>query len=151
MRREALAFAAVLALLACGGEGSSPPAAPAPGAEAPAPGGGEAPPDPGSGSPPPAGGDEVAAVDGAALFAARCALCHGSAGDGKGPTGMALEPPPRDFGEPAWQDSVSDEHIERVIAQGGPSVGLSGLMPAHPDLDADELAALRGHVRSFRR
>jgi hypothetical protein len=64
---------------------------------------------------------------------------------------MALEPPPRDFGDPAWQDSVSDEHIERVVAEGGPSVGLSGLMPAHPDLDPGELAALRAHVRSFRR
>jgi len=142
MGREGLAIGAVLALLACGGEGGSPPAGGDPGSQAPAQGGGAAPGDPVPESPP---------VDGAALFTARCALCHGSAGDGKGPTGMALEPPPRDFGDPAWQDSVSDEHIERVVAEGGPSVGLSGLMPGHPDLDPDELAALRAHVRSFRR
>jgi len=137
----ALGCALLLAIGACG-EGSVTPGARE--AEAPpaAPGPPEAPPAP----------TPAAASDGAALYAQRCATCHGAAGDGKGPGGAGLAPPPRDFRDPAWQASVSDAHIEGVIAGGGPSVGLSPLMPAQADLAARpaELAALRTHVRGFR-
>ena len=57
----------------------------------------------------------------------------------------ALTPKPRDFSSPAWQASVTDEHIEKTILEGGQAVGLSMLMVANPDLASkpDVIKALR--------
>lgn len=81
----------------------------------------------------------------------RCATCHGALGKGDGALGMQLQPKPRDLTLAAWQSSVTDEHIEKVIAGGGQSVGLSMLMPANPDIVSkpDVIKALRAHVRSL--
>jgi mono/diheme cytochrome c family protein len=143
-----VAAAAVLigALAGCGGDEGRP--APGPTA-APAKPSAPAPAEPAApAAPPPAAGET-----GAAIYAARCATCHGADGDGRGAAAVGLTPSPRDFRDPAWQASVSDARIEQVIAQGGPSVGLSPLMPPHPDLAADRarLQAVRAHVRSLRR
>ena len=74
-------LAAALALVACGeGESSDPPARPpsqVPPAAAPAP---ESAAPPGPQTPP----ARPVLADGAALFRARCATCHGEAGDGNG-------------------------------------------------------------------
>lgn len=78
-----------------------------------------------------------------AFFAGRCAMCHGDAGRGDGPAGKALTPQPRNFTDRGWQTSVTDQHIEKVILNGGPSVGKSPLMPAHGDL-ANNPALLKG-------
>jgi mono/diheme cytochrome c family protein len=85
------------------------------------------------------------------IYKSRCAMCHGPSGKGDGPAGAAFDPKPRDLGDPAWQRSVTDEHIERAILSGGPAVGKSPLMPASPDLAAkpDVLKALRVLVRNF--
>lgn len=87
------------------------------------------------------------------FYAGRCVPCHGSAGRGDGPTGVALTPKPRNFTDRAWQRSVTDLHIEKVILQGGPSVGKSPLMPPHGDLSGkpELLAAMREVVRGFGR
>lgn len=87
------------------------------------------------------------------FFASRCVPCHGPAGRGDGPTGLALDPHPRNFTDRAWQKSVTDMHIEKVILQGGPSVGKSPLMPPHGDLSGkpELLAAMREVVRGFGR
>jgi high-affinity iron transporter len=90
-------------------------------------------------------------ADGATLFRERCAMCHGEAGDGNGQLAGALDPRPRDFRRADWQETVSDAHIENVISRGGPSTGLSPIMPAHPDLNPGQLASLRAHVRSLAR
>jgi hypothetical protein len=78
-------------------------------------------------------------------------MCHGPTGKGDGPAGAALSPKPRDLGDPAWQKSVTDEHIEKIILNGGPAVGKSPLMPANPDLSSkpDVIKALRAMVRGF--
>jgi len=85
------------------------------------------------------------------IFKARCTLCHGSTGKGDGPAGAALAPKPRDMSDPAWQTSVTDAHIEQIIAGGGVAVGKSPLMPANPDLVAKPavIQALRQLVRGF--
>jgi mono/diheme cytochrome c family protein len=86
------------------------------------------------------------------LFQARCAMCHGPDGSGKGPASAGLKPQPRDFGDPAWQDSVTDEHIEKTIERGGLAVGKSPLMPPHPDLAGKPVVkALRKYIRTMRR
>jgi mono/diheme cytochrome c family protein len=85
------------------------------------------------------------------IYKTRCTTCHGPAGKGDGPAAAALNPKPRDLGDPAWQKSVTDEHIEKIILGGGPAVGKSPLMPANPDLASkpDVVKALRVLVRNL--
>jgi mono/diheme cytochrome c family protein len=84
------------------------------------------------------------------IYTGRCTMCHGPAGTGGGPAAAALNPKPRDLGDPAWQKSVTDEHIEKIILGGGPAVGKSPLMPANPDLGSkpDVIKALCVLVRN---
>ncbi len=89
-----------------------------------------------------------AARAGAALFAAHCADCHGTDGDGRGPGAASLVPKPRDFraavfkfrttrGQPTREDLVA------VITDGVPGTG----MPGFPTLSAADRLALAEHVR----
>ena len=81
----------------------------------------------------------------------RCTTCHGAGGTGDGAAAAALTPKPRNFTLADWQKSVTDEHIEKVIVEGGQAVGLSMMMTANPDLASkpDVVKALRAHVRSL--
>jgi mono/diheme cytochrome c family protein len=87
------------------------------------------------------------------IFATRCTTCHGAQGGGDGPGSAALEPKPRNFQDPAWQDSVSDEHIEKIVMYGGAAVGRSPTMPGNPDLMSkpEVVRALVAHVRGLSR
>jgi hypothetical protein len=87
------------------------------------------------------------------FFAARCVMCHGEAGRGDGPTGKTLTPQPRNFTDRTWQASVTNDHIEKVIINGGPAIGKSPLMPPHGDLSAkpELLHAMRDLVRELGR
>ena len=78
-------------------------------------------------------------------------MCHGASGKGDGPAGMALNPRPRNWTDPAWQKATPDAEIEKAIVGGGQAVGKSVLMPANPDLkDKPEVVkALLGIVRGF--
>lgn len=67
-----------------------------------------------------------------------CTSCHGMIGQGDGPQGAALHA--RDFSDPSWQASVTDEQIGVSIRRG------KGSMPAF-DLPDD---TLRGLVRLIR-
>ncbi|MBZ0115974.1 MAG: c-type cytochrome [Sandaracinaceae bacterium] len=86
------------------------------------------------------------------IFSTRCAVCHGGQGAGDGPGSAGLSPRPRNLTEAAWQDSVEDSYIERIIQYGGAAVGKSAAMPSNPDLGGrpEVIAALREHVRSLR-
>jgi uncharacterized membrane protein len=86
-----------------------------------------------------------------ALFDSLCASCHGADGKAETPTAQALTPRPRAYVDAAWQQTVSDEQLAKVIVEGGAAVGKSPLMPANPDL-ANKPAvvqALVKRVRSF--
>lgn len=85
------------------------------------------------------------------IYATRCVTCHGATGAGDGPGSAALDPPPRDFRDAAWQSSVDDAHIEQIIQYGGAAVGRSPAMPGNPDLAAkpEVVAELRAYVRSL--
>lgn len=47
-----------------------------------------------------------------------CASCHGTAGDGRGPTGAGLVPPPRDFTCAATMDQLSDGQLFWITKYG---------------------------------
>lgn len=80
-----------------------------------------------------------------------CVTCHGKTGHGDGPGAAGINPKPRSFSDKAWQASVTDEHIAKVIVEGGKAAGKSELMAANPDLagKADVVADLVKKVRSY--
>jgi mono/diheme cytochrome c family protein len=86
------------------------------------------------------------------VFKAKCVVCHGDHGAGDGPGAAALNPKPRAFSAPDWQSSVDDDHIKKIIVQGGAAVGKSAAMPGNPDLRnkpeiVDELVKI---IRAFK-
>lgn len=78
-----------------------------------------------------------------ALFNARCASCHGSAGQGDGaerPPGTTMP----DFTSSAYQQKRTDAEIHGVIKMG------RGMMPAFGDqLTEVGIAALVQHIRAL--
>ena len=78
-------------------------------------------------------------------------VCHGAGGHGDGPGAAALNPKPRNYTDAAWQKSISDEAIAKIIVSRGAAVGKSPSMPANPDL-ASKPSVVSGFVsivRSF--
>ena len=57
-----------------------------------------------------------------------CTTCHGPTGDGQGPVGKSLNPPPRDFTKGDFKYGGSDQEIFDVISNGAASKGGSPLM-----------------------
>jgi len=94
-------------------------------------------------------GDERAA----ALFGQLCQTCHGPNGDGNGPVAASLPVKPRNYTDPAWQASVTDEQIKDIIVKGGAAVGKNAMMPGNPNLadDPDELNGLVKIIRGFKK
>jgi uncharacterized membrane protein YozB (DUF420 family) len=89
-------------------------------------------------------------VDVPELFARRCAVCHGPRGHGDGLAAQAMQPRPRNFAEPSFQSSRTDEALRSVIKHGGTARALSASMPAHPDLSTEQVDALIRFIRSTR-
>ena len=61
------------------------------------------------------------------LYEQNCLTCHGPKGDGKGPAGVLLKPPPRDFNMPLnqWTHSKGDlKKVFDVISKGVPNTGM---------------------------
>jgi high-affinity iron transporter len=75
---------------------------------------------------PPKGTPELLA-QGKKLYEQNCAPCHGAKGDGKGPAGVALKPPPRTFNLPLrqWTYSKGDlKKVFEVITKGIPNTAM---------------------------
>ena len=85
------------------------------------------------------------------IFRVRCVTCHGTDGTGSGPGAAALNPKPRNYADPVWQQATKDEDIKNIIIVGGAAVGKSPGMPSNPDLrDKPEVVnGLLEIVRSF--
>ncbi|NVB78594.1 MAG: c-type cytochrome [Kofleriaceae bacterium] len=83
------------------------------------------------------------------MFMTVCAMCHGSDGTGNGPAAENLNPKPRNYTDPAWQASVTDEEIKKTILLGGQGVGKSASMPGQPQLK-DQPEVLDGLVKIIR-
>jgi mono/diheme cytochrome c family protein len=85
------------------------------------------------------------------IYEQRCVVCHGATGKGDGAGAANLNPKPRSFGDAAWQKSVEDESIRKVIVGGGPAIGKNAIMPPNPDLKqkAGVVQGLLEIVRGF--
>jgi mono/diheme cytochrome c family protein len=154
--RARLALACVALALACGSdEPSAAPPAPAP-APAPPPAA-SAPPAPAPAEPAPAapaapaaGGAEDAVARGAAHYQTLCASCHGPRGHGDGPAGQNLDPKPAHHDDGRYMNALSNEHLFKVIKEGGASVGKSPLMaPWGGALSDDQIRDVIAYVRSL--
>lgn len=70
------------------------------------------------------------AAKGKETFQTTCAACHGAEGKGDGVAAQALDPKPRNLNDAAYVSTLSDEHLYKVISEGGAAVGLSPMMAA---------------------
>lgn len=106
------------------------------------------------------GGTTMAAAGGAAAaggfsaassYGTMCATCHGAEGAGNGPAGVALDPPPANFTDPAFWVERDRARIVTVLKEGATAVGGSPLMISYDPLYTDEqIEALADYVMSFR-
>lgn len=100
--------------------------------------------------PAPANGSTPPADPITAKYEQFCTPCHGSEGRGDGAGAAALNPKPRNFAEAAWQNSVDDARIAKVIREGGASVGLSASMTAWGAiLNEEEIKGIVAKVRQL--
>lgn len=77
-----------------------------------------------------------------------CAACHGLLGDGTGPVGRTLSPPPRNFRHvAAFRNGDDEAAIAQTLATGIPN---GGAMPLYAHLTNAERRALALYVLSFR-
>ena len=82
---------------------------------------------------------------GRAAFETNCATCHGTGGDGKGPAGMYLTPPPRHFGVDPFKQGDSVEAIFGTL-----QTGIAGTpMVSFAHLPEDDRWAIAWYVAHF--
>lgn len=92
-------------------------------------------------------GDPAAGKQAYAVF---CASCHGSTGKGDGPAAAALPTKPRSLSDASYMNTLTDQHLFKVIKEGGPSVGKSPLMPAWGgQLDDQQVWNVVAYVRNL--
>jgi hypothetical protein len=82
-------------------------------------------------------------------YRSTCAPCHGPEGRADGQMAQSLNPRPRNYHDPTWQDSVTDDQIRQIIQLGGKKTGKSELMPGHPEYSDELLNGLVHMIREF--
>lgn len=92
-----------------------------------------------------AGGNEnIGDSKGAHLYAKKCATCHGTLGDGNGPSAAFLNSKPADFTRPGfWKDDI-EKKVLNAVKKG------KGEMPSI-HLEQQEIRAIIGYIRNFSR
>jgi mono/diheme cytochrome c family protein len=71
-------------------------------------------------------------------------MCHGVAGDGQGPAGSGLSPPPTDLTNPRYWQTTTNQKIAKATLKG------VGVMPAF-DFNPAEIKAVIDYMRTFKR
>ena len=98
-------------------------------------------------------GKHVSLKAGRDLYNGTCWVCHGANGDGKGPAGMNLDPPPRNFTSPAFKIEGREEEVYRAIYL-GPAQAFHG-SPSMPDwgsrLSEQQIRDLVEYLKTFKR
>ncbi len=94
--------------------------------------------------------DSADAAKGAQIYQLYCVTCHGVTGDGQGPVGKTLDPPPRDFTKGDFKYGSSDKDVFEVISNGAASKGGTPLMAPWGSVipEADRWALVK-HIRSL--
>lgn len=80
-----------------------------------------------------------------------CGQCHGTAGDGTGAAGAALDPPPANFIDPVFWETRDEARIFNTIKNGAVAVGGSPLMaPWGAAFTDEQIQELTDYVIAFR-
>lgn len=80
---------------------------------------------------------------GALIFKARCAVCHGMQADGRSDLARLMRPPPANL----RASQLNDEERARIVRKGGEAVGRSSNMPVwEQELNEDEIRAVLAYV-----
>ena len=74
-----------------------------------------------------------------------CVNCHGAKGDGQGPMGAALNPPPRNFTCGETMNDLSDGQLFWIINKGSPGTG----MMAFSGMPDNQIWQLVSYIRSL--
>ena len=89
-------------------------------------------------------------TDGRRLYMTHCVHCHGTSGDGDGPTAKYLNPKPRDYRRGVFKftstkepNKVTRDDLKRIVRHGIPGT----YMPSFMLLEDDELHAIVEYVR----
>ncbi len=78
-----------------------------------------------------------------------CASCHGISGMGDGVAAVGLRTKPRNLGDSEYVSNLSDDHLYKVINEGGAAAGLSALMPPWNGILTDEdIKNIISHIRT---
>lgn len=100
-------------------------------------------------------GTETADMEkGKLIFTMYCLTCHGPLGDGKGPVGLTLDPPPRDFTKAEFKycGACSDEEVFQVITNGAAAQGGSpNMAPWGAVLPEEDRWAVLKYIRAFKK
>ncbi len=84
------------------------------------------------------------------LYAANCASCHGAVGAGDGPLSAGLTPQPAKHADGAYMNALSNEHLFKVVKEGGAAVGKSATMaPWGTSMSDEEIWGLVTHMRTL--
>ena len=66
------------------------------------------------------------------VYSLYCQTCHGEAGNGQGPAGKALNPPPRDFTKAQFKFGDTDEDLFDTITNGAAAQKAADGTPGSP-------------------
>ncbi len=94
--------------------------------------------------------DSSVVAAGAKLYGQYCEMCHGRRGVGDGLAAPSMNPKPRNLRIPGLFKSKTDQDLFGVVSRGGPTLGLSPLMPAWGAvLKKEEIRQVIAFVRSL--
>ncbi len=90
---------------------------------------------------------------GKALFAERCASCHGALGAGDGPIAAALPPEakPRDLSKGEYKFATDAAKFKELLQKGGAAVGLNPLMSGAPGASDADIENIYVFVQSLKK
>ena len=95
-----------------------------------------------------ASGADVA--KGKAAFQQYCASCHGAAGKGDGPMGASMKPKLKDLSDKAYNGSLKEDYLVKLIKDGGQAAGKSPMMPKMGGVLKDgDVADVIAYIRSL--
>ena len=75
------------------------------------------------------------------IYMANCAVCHGVKGDGKGPAGASLNPPPRNFISKQEMKGISEARMIKSIKEGRPGTAMVSWGNTLSDKDIQDVVA----------
>jgi len=92
----------------------------------------------------------ISLASGESVYTANCSSCHGARGQGDGPLSAGLQPQPAKHADGVYMNALSNDHIYKVIAEGGAAVGKSSMMaPWGTSLSDDEINSLIVFIRTL--